>query len=95
MMICNVIGNVWATKKEESLSGMKLMVVQQTDAFGKNGQDSFVAADMVGAGIGERVLVVNGSTARAAFSRETLAVDAAIVGIIDEIEVDKGNQGKK
>lgn len=70
MIICKVVGHVWATKKEESLDGSKLMVVEQTDTYGEaNFKETFVAADVVGAGIGERVLVVTGSTAR-----KTLAV---------------------
>lgn len=90
MMICKVIGNVWATKKEGSLEGKKLMVVQQTDTYGEDETgESFVAADVVGAGIGERVLVVNGSTARKALGGDQVPIDAAIVGIIDSVEVDR------
>lgn len=87
MIICEVIGNVWATKKEESLCGMKLMVVQPVEK-GANGM-SFVAADIVGAGIGEQVLVVNGSTARKAAGNDGAPIDAAIVGIIDSLEIEK------
>lgn len=91
MIICKVIGHVWATKKEESLNGLKLMIVRETECPGKTAP-VFVAADVVGAGIGERVLVVSGSTARRAIGRDNLAVDCAIVGIIDalEIEPEKG-----
>lgn len=89
MIICEVIGNVWATKKEESLNGMKLMVVKEIDVVsGKKGAP-FVAADVVGAGTGERVLVVAGSTARKAFRRDDVPVDNAIVGIIDSLDVTK------
>ncbi len=88
MIICQVIGHVWATKKEASLSGMKLMVVKEVETDVCDG-NTFVAADVVGAGIGERVLVVNGSTARRAFGKDDLAVDCAIVGIIDTLEVDR------
>lgn len=94
MIICEVVGHVWATKKEESLGGMKLMVVRQTDAAGRLSGEEFVAADAVGAGIGERVLVVSGSTARKAFGSDSTPIDAAIVGIIDSLEVDKQNQRK-
>lgn len=89
MIICRVVGHVWSTKKEETLNGMKLMVVQQTDERGDVMDDLFVAADIVGAGIGEQVLVVSGSTARRAFGGDNLPIDAAIVGIIDSVEVDK------
>jgi len=90
MMICKVIGNVWATKKEESLEGKKLMVVVQTNEYGEGAEgESFVAADIVGAGVGERVLVVNGSTARKALGGDHVPIDAAIVGIIDSVEMDR------
>jgi ethanolamine utilization protein EutN len=87
MIIAKVIGNVWATRKEDSLSGLKLMVVRRIDPAGSTEQDSFVAADCVGAGIGERVLVVTGSSARKALRSPGIPVDAAIIGIIDEVEV--------
>ena len=88
MIICQVIGHVWATKKEETLSGLKLMVVKEVEANKTEG-DTFVAADVVGAGVGERVLVVSGSTARRALGKDDIAIDCAIVGIIDTLEVDR------
>ena len=88
MIICKVVGHVWATKKEERLNGLKLMVVQE-DSPDKKRRDIFVAADTVGAGIGEQVLVVSGSTARKAFGREDVPADMAIVGIIDTLEVNR------
>ena len=87
MIICKVVGNVWATKKEESLVGMKLMVVQELDEQLQINGVPFVAADAVGAGVGEQVLVVSGSTARVAAGGNHLPVDTAIVGIIDNLEV--------
>lgn len=86
MLICEVIGHVWATKKEPTLSGMKLMVVREVTAEGEACGETFVAADVVGSGIGERVLTVSGSTARRAFGSDEVAVDATIVGIIDSVE---------
>jgi ethanolamine utilization protein EutN len=88
MIICKVVGHVWATKKEERLNGLKLMVVQE-DSPDKKKRDIYVAADTVGAGIGEQVLVVSGSTARKAFGREDVPADMAIVGIIDTLEVNR------
>lgn len=90
MLICRVIGHLWATKKEESLTGTKLMVVREETTTIKNGA-TFVAADVVGAGVGEQVLVVSGSTARRALGRDNVAVDCAIIGIIDSLEVEKEN----
>ena len=88
MIICQVIGHVWATKKEESLNGLKFMVVKETES-GQDKPSVFVAADQVGAGIGEKVLVVTGSTARKASGSDNIPVDCAIVGIIDSLEVEK------
>ncbi len=91
MTICKVIGHVWATKKEESLNGLKLMVVQD-DSPNRRSKNIYVAADTVGAGIGEQVLVVSGSTARKAFGRDDVPVDMAIVGIIDALEVSRAQK---
>ncbi|AKL93923.1 MULTISPECIES: EutN/CcmL family microcompartment protein [Clostridium] len=87
MIIGRVIGNVWATRKDESLNGLKLLVVETID-YGRNQtKEPFVAIDSVGAGIGDQVLVVKGSSARKVLQREDAAVDATVVGIIDEVEV--------
>ncbi|WP_163336003.1 EutN/CcmL family microcompartment protein [Desulfopila sp. IMCC35008] len=86
MIICKVIGNVWATRKEETLNGLKLMIVRRIDISSDAEHESFVAVDCVGAGIGEPVLVTTGSSARKALSIEDSPVDAAIVGIIDGSE---------
>lgn len=87
MLICEVTGHVWATKKDATLSGMKLMVVKEMTQDYRETDHTFVAADIVGAGIGERVLVVSGSTARKAFGEKEPAVDATIVGIIDSVQM--------
>lgn len=89
MQLGTVIGSVWSTRKEERLVGMKLMIIKPVNILDEN-QDlqPFIAVDTIGAGVGETVLVVSGSSARAA-SRDTQApVDAAIVGIVDDKEVD-------
>lgn len=91
MLICRVIGHVWATKKQDALNGQKLMIVKETETSRDKG-DVFVAADMVGAGVGEDVLVVTGSSARRAAGKEDIPVDSAIVGIIDSMEVMKGKK---
>ena len=67
--------------------------VYKRQAQGKG--DVFVAADMVGAGVGEDVLVVTGSTARRAAGKEGVPVDSAIVGIIDSMEIMKENKNRK
>jgi len=84
MIICKVIGHVWATKKEPNLEGLKLMVVRD-----ERTGSTHVAADAVGAGIGEQVLVVSGSTARGVFGTgaRNVPADMAIVGIIDNLDI--------
>jgi ethanolamine utilization protein EutN len=86
MLICKVVGHIWSTKKEASLEGFKFMIVRERGA--ENGP-VFVAADLVGAGVGEEVLVVSGSTARYAAKDGSAPIDAAIVGIIDTAEMEK------
>jgi ethanolamine utilization protein EutN len=87
MIICRVIGHVWATKKEPRLESLKLMVVREE--FGRNANKIYVAADCVGAGIGEQVLVVEGSTAQRAYGSNGVPTDKTIVGIIDSVEIDE------
>jgi ethanolamine utilization protein EutN len=84
-----VIGSVWATKKDEKLNGNKLLVVQLTDAYAKPSKGLVVAADIVGAGAGDQVLVVRGGSARYALSAPSSPVDAAIVGIVDSVVVEE------
>lgn len=82
MIIGEVIGNVWATRKEESLVGLKLLMVQTLDSS----KSVIVAADRIGAGVGDRVLISVGSSARKVLDNPNNPLDASIVGIIDEME---------
>jgi ethanolamine utilization protein EutN len=70
MIVGNVIGNVWATRKDENLNGLKLLVIKPLDYASDKDLPTFVAADSIGAGIGETVLVVNGSSARMALEEK-------------------------
>ncbi|MFW5488272.1 MAG: EutN/CcmL family microcompartment protein [Desulfovibrio sp.] len=90
MIIAMVTGNVWATRKEDTLNGLKLMIVQRIDPTCGDAHESFIAVDCVGAGIGEQVLVVTGSSARKALPNFDTPVDAAIVGIIDQVTAQPG-----
>ncbi len=87
MYVGKVIGNIVATRKDDSLVGKKLLIVEQTDTQGKPLGKIEVAIDSVGAGSGEFVLVSKGSSARHVFGNPSSPIDAAIVGIIDSIEV--------
>lgn len=85
MDILTVIGTVVASQKVASLSGYKLLLVaDQDNADAKT--PALVAVDTVGAGEGERVIVVRGSSARAAAGLSEVPVDAVIVGIVDQID---------
>lgn len=87
MDILTVIGTVVASQKAPQLSGYKLLLVADPDD--KDAQSAAtVAVDTVGAGEGERVMVVRGSSARAAAGLADAPVDAVIVGIVDEIDRD-------
>ncbi len=82
MLTAKVVDNIWSTRKTDLLNGFKLMLVEVIG--GKDDGLRVVAADNVGAGVGERVLVTLGSSARRMVGDDTIPVDAAIVGIIDE-----------
>lgn len=84
MKIGRVINNIWATRKDEGLRGVKLLIVQLLDRPGTEEGSIIVAGDIIGAGIGEKVLVTEGSSARQMDGLITSPLDAIIVGIIDE-----------
>lgn len=82
MIVGTVIDSIWATRKDEALRGLKFMEVKLTQ--GKDKGRVIVAVDSIGAGIGELVLICEGSSARRMLNLENAPVDATIVGIIDE-----------
>jgi microcompartment protein CcmK/EutM len=87
MQICRVVGTVVATQKNRKLEGAKLLLVQPLTLDGAPRGVALIAIDSVGAGVGERVLVViEGKAAGDALGRKAAAVDAAVVGIIDTLE---------
>lgn len=90
MKIARVVGNVWSTKKNDKIHAMRLLFVQPLGKGLVPAGDILVAADEIGAGIGELVLVTQGSPAMQAFNKEELIpVDAAVVGIVDSLEMPK------
>ncbi|HXV65148.1 MAG TPA: EutN/CcmL family microcompartment protein [Vicinamibacteria bacterium] len=86
MIIGRVAGTVVATRKDEKLEGFKLLIVRTVDPDGREKDGYVVAVDTVDAGVGELVLVVSGSSARMATGCADRPVDAAIAGIVDEID---------
>ncbi|MCT4605794.1 MAG: EutN/CcmL family microcompartment protein [Marinisporobacter sp.] len=87
MYLAKVIGVVVSTHKEETLRGEKILLVQPIDTNEDPTGNSQVVIDTVGAGAGEMVLVATGSSARQVFQNPQAPIDAAIVGIVDYVEV--------
>ena len=83
MVIGKVVGSVVSTRKNTNLIGNKFLVIEPIEDMGIN--NKIVAIDNVGAGIGEIVLVATGSAARIGCGQSDAPVDAAIVGIVDEV----------
>ncbi len=89
MNIGRIIGTTVATRKDETLSGKKLMILQPLSMEYKETDEPLIAVDTVGAGIGEIVIYAKGSAARNAAKNRDAAIDAAIVGIVDHIDLMK------
>jgi microcompartment protein CcmK/EutM len=89
VLLAKIVGTVVATRKDPRLVSNKLMVVRAIDPRGTADGNYLVAIDTVDAGVGETVLVVSGSSARMASGLKDCPVDAAIVGIIDAIEMNE------
>ncbi len=88
MTIGRVVGNVVSTHKNAKLEGAKLMLVQPLDLDGTPKGAPMMAIDGVDAGIGDRVLVIqDGRSAQLVLGKGTAAVDAAIIGVVDAVEL--------
>jgi ethanolamine utilization protein EutN len=93
MFLAEVIGHVVATKKDESMTGQKLLIVRpklvdeaKPTQF-RDGVNTIVAVDTVGAGEGDLVMFCQGSSARQAGNLKKIPVDAAVVAIVDSVDV--------
>lgn len=82
MLTARLIDNVWATRKAEALNGLKLMLAEIMG--GTREGERLIVADIISAGIGDRVIVATGSAARRMLGDDNIPVDAVVVGIIDE-----------
>ncbi|MGL6200137.1 MAG: EutN/CcmL family microcompartment protein [Lachnospiraceae bacterium] len=87
MFMAKVTGNVVATRKEESLVGYKLMIIRRINTQEEIVGPEEVAADYVGAGIGDYVLIGQGSAVRVSENKKHSPIDMAVIGIIDSIDV--------
>ncbi|HYY42628.1 MAG TPA: EutN/CcmL family microcompartment protein [Pyrinomonadaceae bacterium] len=87
MFLAKVVGTVWATKKSPDLEGMRFLVVHPIELDKEPTRSIVVVADRLGAGIGETVMCAYGKAARTAIGDQEMAIEAAVVGIVDRVDV--------
>lgn len=88
MRFGNVVGMVVSTVKDENLQGLKLLVVEDADVYGRGKGTHYVAVDAVGAGRGELVLTAAGSSARQTALTKDRPVDAVVMAIVETVEAE-------
>jgi len=86
MIIGKVVGNLWATRKDEKLNGLKFLIVKKQINKDAYSEELVIAVDNAGAGIEDEVLITTGSSARISLQGRDVPVDMVIVGIIDKID---------
>jgi microcompartment protein CcmK/EutM len=89
VLLAKIVGTVVATRKDPKLVSSKLLVARPVDPKGKPEGSLLVAVDTVDAGVGETVLIVSGSSARMASGMKDCPVDAVVVGIVDQVELNE------
>ena len=87
MMLARVVGKVWATAKNDTLDGKKMLVIQPLDPHLKPVGKRHIALDAVGAGSGELVYWCRGKESSFPWLPEEVPADCAIVGIVDEVNI--------
>jgi microcompartment protein CcmK/EutM len=87
VQLCKVVGNVWATRKNEKLDGLKFLIVQNINLDGSLKSTYTVATDSVGAGVGEIVLTASGSSARQTELTSDKPVDTVVMAIVDRYDI--------
>jgi microcompartment protein CcmK/EutM len=95
MNLAKVTGTVVSTRKEESMEGLKFLILQQVNLEGKDESGFVVAADAVGAGPGEYVLYASGSSARQTLATDKRPCDAVVMAIVDNWELNGAIKYKK
>ena len=89
MKLAEVVGSIWATRKVESVRALKMLLIKPLDENLKATGELWVAADLVDAGAGDRVIVATGRAARLAVGDENAAVSAAVIGVVDSLDIAK------
>lgn len=87
MILGKVIGTVWSTRKDENLVGAKFLIVRQLDLDYNPKETTVIAVDSVGAGVGEIVIVAQGSSARQTTFTKNKPVDAVVMAIVDKLDI--------
>lgn len=87
MILAKVIGTVWSTRKDENLVGAKFLITRELNLDYTPKKNFLIAIDSVGAGVGEVVLVAQGSSARQTTFTKNKPVDAVIMAIVDKLDI--------
>jgi microcompartment protein CcmK/EutM len=87
MFLGKVVGTVWSTKKSPDLEGMRFLIVHPYDLDKQPTKNIVVVADRLGAGTGETVMCAFGKAARTAIGNQDMAIEAAVVGIVDRVDL--------
>lgn len=92
MLLGKVVGTIWSTRKDENLVGSKFLIIRQLDLDYTPKDNTIIAIDSVGAGVGEVVLVAQGSSARQTDITQNKPVDAVVMAIVDKLDVSVKDQ---
>ena len=87
MFLGKVIGTVWSTKKTPDLEGVRFLIVHPFDLDKAPTTNVVVVADRLGAGTGEVVMCAYGKAARTAIGNQDMSIEAAVVGIVDRVDL--------
>lgn len=87
MFLAKVVGTVWSTKKTPDLEGVRFLVVHPYDLDKEPTRNMVVVADRLGAGTGEMVMCAFGKAARSAIGNQDMSIEAAVVGIVDRVDL--------
>jgi ethanolamine utilization protein EutN len=87
MFLAKVVGTVWSTKKTPDLEGVRFLIVHPIDLDKEPTKNVVVVADRLGAGAGEVVMCAYGKAARSAIGNQDMSIEAAVVGIVDRMDL--------
>ena len=87
MFVGTVVGQLWSTKKVENLKSLRFLLIRPENLDKEPNTSIVVVADILGAGVGEKVMIAYGRAARLAIGNEDVSIEAAVVGIIDNIDL--------